>query len=67
MKTKSKIKPVFKVLYKSNRDEVKTVADWIIWATENNATIDSSPEKREVKILFGANGNQVVLRELNKI
>lgn len=66
MKYKTKIKPMFKVLYESNRGEIKTVGDWIKWATEHNAVIDSSPERREVKILFGVNGNQVVLRDLQK-
>lgn len=66
MKHNHKIEPMFKVLYESNRNEVKTVGEWINWATEHNAVIDCSSEKREVKILFGVNGNQVVLRELTK-
>ena len=67
MRYKTKIKPIFKVLYESNKGEIKTVGQWIEWATQHNAIIDSSTERREVKVLFGVNGNQVVLRELQKI
>jgi hypothetical protein len=62
-----KLRPIMQELYKSDKDEIKSVGDWIKFAAENNARIDEKPNQRKVKIFIGTESCQVVLRELEKI